>query len=115
MGNETWIIETGDAVIQKMGRSDTRNLAPLETLIYYGGPHCLDQKTDLIREPGDSQSPALSFWGSGSAQVSAANRSGATAPKRRPSLLLVYGRAIGPFTVTFPWYTSHGVSYAKLW
>ena len=81
----------------------------------YGGPHCLDQKTDLIREPGDSQSPALSFWGSGSAQVSAANRSGATAPKRRPSLLLVYGRAIGPFTVTFPWYTSHGVSYAKLW
>ena len=81
----------------------------------YGGPHCLDQKTDLIRETGDSQSPALSFWGSGSAQVSAANRSGATAPKRRPSLLLVYGRAIGPFTVTFPWYTSHGVSYAKLW
>jgi hypothetical protein len=34
MGNETWIIETGDAVIQKVGRSDTRNLAPLETLIY---------------------------------------------------------------------------------
>jgi hypothetical protein len=34
MGNETWIIETGDAVIQKMGRSDTRSLAPLETLIY---------------------------------------------------------------------------------
>ena len=87
----------------------------LETDTSYGGPHCLDQKTDLIREPGDSQSPALSFWGSGSAQVSAANRSGATAPKRRPSLLLVYGRAIGPFTVTFPWYTSHGVSYAKLW
>ena len=24
----------------------------------YGGPHCLDQKTDLIRETGDSQSPA---------------------------------------------------------
>ena len=55
----------------------------------YGGPHCLDQKTDLIRETGDSQAPALSIWGSGSAQVSVANRSGATAPNRRPSFPLV--------------------------
>ena len=81
----------------------------------YGGPHCLDQKSDLIRETCDSQSPALWFWGSGFVQVITVNRGGATAPKRRPSLSLVYGGAIGPLTVTFPWYTSHGVSYAKLW
>ena len=79
-----------------------------------GGPRCLDQKMDLIRETGGSQAPALSFGGSGSAQVSAANRSGAAAPKRRPTYPVLYGRAIGPFTMTFPWYTSHGVSYARL-
>jgi|GEM_PF-3757989 hypothetical protein len=75
---------------------------------------CLDHKTDLIRETGASQAPALSVFGSGSAEVSVANRSGAAAKKCRPGFPLVYGRAIGPFTMTFPWYTSHGVSYAKL-
>lgn len=80
----------------------------------WGGPRCLDQKTDLIRETGASQARALSFGGSGSAQVSVANRSGAAAPKRRSCSPLLYGRGIGPFTMTLPWYTSHGVWYDKL-
>ena len=83
-------------------------------IVNCGGPRCLDQKMDLIRETGASQALALSFFGSGSAEVSVANRSGAAAKKGRPNSPLHYGRAIGPFTMTFPWYTSHGVSYAKL-
>jgi hypothetical protein len=79
-----------------------------------GGPRCLDHKTDLIRETGASQAPALSFFVRGSTEVSVANRSGAADKKLHPDSPVVYGRAIGPFTMTFPWYTSHGVAYAKL-
>ena len=50
---------------------------------------------------------------SGSAEVSVANRSGAAAKKLRSNSSVIYGRAIGPFTMTFPWYTSHGVAYAS--
>lgn len=32
--NESWIIDTGDAVIQKMARSGVGSLSPVETLIY---------------------------------------------------------------------------------
>ncbi len=53
--------------IAEKGAASTADLfepcfVPLFVRFGYGGPHFLDRKTDLIRETGDSQSPALSFW-----------------------------------------------------
>lgn len=33
--NQTWLIETGDVIIQKKARVGIQNLSPWETLVYY--------------------------------------------------------------------------------
>ena len=84
----------------------------------YGGPHCLDQRTTSIRETGGSQTLGFAGGGSGVAQVSAANWSGAAAPTRGknfptrflPVFIELQPRGSGPATCTFPRYTSQGVS-----
>lgn len=48
MDNETWVIETGEEIIQKKSRSGIENLTPWETLVY-----CLWVADYGMRNAGD--------------------------------------------------------------
>ena len=76
----------------------------------YGGPHCLDQNSDFIRETGNASFSSL-FLASGAvgaAQASDSETERSRRPHSRPPS--PHPRASGPGTITLPRYTSQGVA-----